>query len=100
MRLRNPVARRLTLAAVVVLSSSCVMTVRLVPGADRVTLTENASDVAGCKVVGNVSGLMPSATYSSTPRVSFAIEPWASTGTPSFSPRQGRAWLTAARDAL
>ena len=60
MRLRNPVARRLTLAAVVVLSSSCVMTVRLVPGADRVTLTENASDVAGCKVVGNVSGLMPS----------------------------------------
>ena len=47
------------LVAIVVLSSSCVMTVRLVPGADRVTLTENASDVAGCKVVGNVTGLMP-----------------------------------------
>jgi len=56
MRLRNLVARRLTLAAIVVLSSSCTpMTVRLVPGADRVKLTENTSDVAGCKVVGNVA---------------------------------------------
>ena len=60
MHLRNRVARGLVLVAIVVLSSSCTpMTVRLVPGADRVKLTENTSDVAGCKVVGNVTGLMP-----------------------------------------
>ncbi len=60
MRVRNPVAWRFTLAAIVVLSSSCApMTITLAPGADRVKLTENTSDVAGCKVVGNVTGLMP-----------------------------------------
>ena len=60
MRLRNPVARRFTLATIVVLSSSCApMKITLAPGADRVKLTENTSDVAGCKVVGNVTGLMP-----------------------------------------
>jgi len=54
MRLRNPVVLCLTLAALVVMTSSCV-TVPLAPGADKVKLTQNAADVAGCKPVGNVS---------------------------------------------
>jgi hypothetical protein len=61
MRSRNLVARRLTLAAVVLIACSCAARVPHVPapGADRVKFTQNAADVAGCKVVGNVSGLMP-----------------------------------------
>ena len=56
MRLRTPVVLYLTLAAVVLITSSCVpATMTLAPGADRVKLTRNAADVAGCKVVGNVA---------------------------------------------
>jgi hypothetical protein len=52
---RNPIAFRcVTLAAVVVMTSSCVE-VPLVPGADRVRFMQNAADVIGCKPVGNVS---------------------------------------------
>jgi hypothetical protein len=55
MRLRNPIAFRcVTLAAVVVMTSSCA-DAPLVPGADGVKVTQGASDVAGCKPVGNVS---------------------------------------------
>ena len=55
MRLRNPVVLlRVTLAAVVLMTSSCV-TAPLAPGADKVKLTQDAADVAGCKPVGNVS---------------------------------------------
>src|SRR6266702_3217175 len=91
MRSRNPVVLRLMLAAVVLVACSCAV---LAPGADRVKFTQNAADVAGCKVVGNVSGLFRVGDHSSTPRISCAIEPSASTGTLSFSPRKGRAWLT------
>jgi hypothetical protein len=56
MRLRNPVVLRLTLAVVVLITCSCAAApVALAPGADRVNLTHNAADVAGCKAVGNVS---------------------------------------------
>jgi hypothetical protein len=57
MRLRHPVVLRLTLAAVVLIVCSCAARVprALAPGADRVKFTQNAADVAGCKVVGNVS---------------------------------------------
>ena len=54
MRSRNPVVLCLMLAAVVLVACSCAV---LAPGADRVKFTQNAADVAGCKVVGNVSGL-------------------------------------------
>jgi hypothetical protein len=48
--------RNLMLASAMLVTSSCV-TQTLAPGADRVKLTREASDVAGCKVVGNVSGV-------------------------------------------
>ncbi len=51
---RNPVVLRLTLATVALTTCSCV-TAPLAPGADKVKLTQNAADVAGCKAVGNVS---------------------------------------------
>src|SRR5882762_1169028 len=54
MRSRNPVVLRFMLAAVVLVACSCTV---LAPGADRVKFAQNAADVAGCKVVGNVSGL-------------------------------------------
>jgi|SRR5882672_7477568 len=55
MHLRNPaVFRRVTLAAAVMMVSSCV-SVPLAPGADKVKFTNNAADVTGCKAVGNVS---------------------------------------------
>ena len=38
------------------MSGMFCVSARLAPGADRVKLTHNASDVAGCKAVGNVSG--------------------------------------------
>jgi hypothetical protein len=61
MRLRKPIVLRFTLAAVVLIACSCATRVPrvLAPGADRVKFTQNAADVTGCKVVGNVSGLMP-----------------------------------------
>jgi hypothetical protein len=55
--LRNSPILRLVLASSVLLASSCaiVPTVTLAPGAERVRLTKNASDVAECKPVGYVS---------------------------------------------
>ena len=58
MHLKNPVVLRLMLAAVVLITCSCAPGA-LAPGADRVKFTQNTADVAGCKVVGNVSGLFP-----------------------------------------
>jgi len=56
MRLRTPVGLSFTLAAVVLITCSCETVPRaFAPGADRVKFTQNATDVAGCKVVGNVS---------------------------------------------
>jgi hypothetical protein len=55
MYVKRPEVLRLALAAVVVMISSCNATMALAPGADRVKLTQIASDVAGCKAVGNVS---------------------------------------------
>jgi hypothetical protein len=55
MYLRYPVVlQRVTLTAIVVMTSSCG-TAPLVPGADKVKLTQEAADVAGCRPVGNVS---------------------------------------------
>lgn len=54
MPLRSPVVPRLTIATVALITCSCV-TAPLAPGADKVKLTQNADDVAGCKAVGNVS---------------------------------------------
>ncbi len=48
--------RYLALAATAMMLSSCA-TETIAPGADRVRLTYASSDVAGCKVVGNVSGV-------------------------------------------
>jgi hypothetical protein len=45
--------RNLVLAAAVLVNCSCE-TVALAPGADKVKLTHDAADVAGCKAVGNV----------------------------------------------
>lgn len=57
LRLRRFTVRGLLLASVVATSASCgTLRPTLAPGADRVKLTHNASEVAGCKVVGNVSG--------------------------------------------
>jgi hypothetical protein len=56
MRLTSSVVRVVAATALAVMISSCV-TETLAPGADRVRLTHNPSDVAGCKVVGNVSGV-------------------------------------------
>jgi hypothetical protein len=55
MQVGSPVVLRFALATVVVMISSCNATMALAPGADRVKLTHNATDVAGCKAVGNVS---------------------------------------------
>lgn len=58
MHLRNPaVLLRLTLAAVVAMTSSCANPTLLAPGADKVKFTQDAADVTGCKAVGNVSAL-------------------------------------------
>lgn len=56
--------RTLVLAAAVLLTSSCV-TMTLAPGAEKVKLTHDPLDVAGCKVVGNVSGVWGSGEYES-----------------------------------
>jgi hypothetical protein len=50
---------RMVLATLVASLSACT-TVVLAPGADRVKLTHNSSDVSNCKVVGNVSGQVTS----------------------------------------
>jgi len=56
MRLRTPVVLSLTLAAILLITCSCAtVPFALAPGADRVKLTRNAADEAGCKAVGNVS---------------------------------------------
>ena len=57
--------RSIMLAVVVLLTCSCV-TMTLAPGPERVRLTNEAADVAGCKAVGNVSGLMASGASSET----------------------------------
>ena len=46
--------RRVMLVAIVVLTSSCA-DAPLVPGAEKVMLTQDTADVTGCKPVGNVS---------------------------------------------
>src|SRR5258705_5733670 len=59
--------RNLLLASAVLVTCSCVtMTETLAPGAERVRLTNEAAAVAGCKAVGNVSGLVGSEAYSET----------------------------------
>jgi len=57
--------RNLMLASAVLVTCSCV-TLTLAPGAEKVKLTYNAADVAGCKAVGNVSGLTHPDVYSET----------------------------------
>jgi len=58
MHLRDPaVFLRVTLAVVVVVTSSCATPTALAPGADRVKFTQDAADVARCKPVGNVSAV-------------------------------------------
>jgi hypothetical protein len=61
--------RNLMLASAVLVTCSCV-TVTLAPGAEKVKLTHDPSDVAGCKVAGNVSGVWGSGEYE---RVSEAL---------------------------
>src|SRR5579859_3401258 len=44
--------------------AACVPTVPVVPGADRVKITQNAADVASCTPVGNIdSGIVPGPDY-------------------------------------
>jgi hypothetical protein len=49
---------RLMAIAVVGLAAAGCATVTLAPGAEKVTITKNASDVASCKAVGNVKSPM------------------------------------------
>jgi hypothetical protein len=44
--------------------AACIPTVPLVPGADRVKITQNPADVASCVPVGNIdSGIIPGPDY-------------------------------------
>lgn len=46
---------RLAAIAVIGLGAAGCVSVALAPGAEKVKITKNASDVASCKAVGNVS---------------------------------------------
>lgn len=48
------IINRLTAIAVIGLGAAGCVTVALAPGAEKVKITKNASDVASCKAVGNV----------------------------------------------
>ena len=45
---------RLTAIAAIALGTAGCVTVALAPGAEKVTISKNASDFASCKAVGNV----------------------------------------------
>jgi hypothetical protein len=47
--------RRLAAIAVIGLGMAGCVTVALAPGAEKVKITKNASDVASCRAVGNVN---------------------------------------------
>ena len=49
---------RLAAIAVIGLGAAGCVTVALAPGAEKVKITKNASDVASCKAVGNVKSPM------------------------------------------
>src|SRR5258708_12968032 len=49
---------RLAAIAVIGLGTAGCVTVALAPGAEKVKITKNASDVASCKAVGNVKSPM------------------------------------------
>jgi hypothetical protein len=48
--------RQVAIALIVLTATSCVTTT-LAPGAEKVRMTRNASDVANCKPVGSVHGM-------------------------------------------
>jgi hypothetical protein len=52
------IIKRLTAIAVIGLGAAGCVTVALAPGAEKVKLTKNASDVVSCKAVGNVKSPM------------------------------------------
>ena len=49
---------RYPLLTIIVLTTYSCVSVSLAPGADRVKITKNVSDVSACKAVGNVNGLI------------------------------------------
>jgi hypothetical protein len=52
------IGRWLAAVAVMGLGTAACVTVALAPGAEKVKITKNASDVASCKPVGNVKSLL------------------------------------------
>jgi hypothetical protein len=67
--------RRLVAIAVMGLGTAGCATVALAPGAEKVRLTKNASDVASCKVVGNVTShpVGPEATNATLQNQAFGL---------------------------